>query len=213
MSTTAPWLLFLRHHRAAVLLGCAAGLAVVSAAAQHSEYGFVGRGEATTPLVRVITLTIGALAGVATGGNPPEVESLAGRRRMLAVNALVGAMLVASAALLAFAMTTGALLAGADAPWSLIAALTRSTIASAGLALLAATLLGHRYAWVLPIASMPLLTLVGSGADGEPLWWNTMNAAVTEPPSWAVALLLLATGSLAWNTHGWYWIAPWRQGR
>ena len=187
-----PWWLALRARRIGTALTMIVLLGALIVIAFTSTYGFAGRGGAITPVVRIIPVALGTVVGIASGSVRPDVEKLGGRR-------LEATVVVSLLALTVFAILVAAVAAYVGGAYMSEVAfiLLRGTLAYCGIAMMSAALLGHYYAWVLPIISVPAVTLMGFDNLGVPYPWNVLSAELSELVSWLMAFGAVLVGLAA----------------
>lgn len=185
-----PVRLCLRTRRAPWALCALVMCGGLLAASLTSSYAIAGRGDAVTPLVRLVPLVLGLVVGVSSGTAYSSVERLAGKRLVVVVrNQVVCLTAMACAVVLGSVLLTLAIAEDSVGMTALpvSARLVRGTVAYCGLAVVSATVIGHAYAWVLPTLSIPLVTLFGFSRLGVPYGWNPLNAPLDETLSWIAA--------------------------
>lgn len=221
-----PRWLVLRARRVGTAVIILILLGVLIVVALNSTYGFAGRGGAITPIVRLIPVLLGTVVGISSSSAQPDVEKLAGSRLevtvliilliltlfaalVAAMGAYVGGLIVdahpATVADLATAqLAQGGGIEGYSEGSSSISyigevalILMRGTIAYCGVSMLSAASFGHYYAWVLPVLTIPAVTLMGFDNLGVPYSWNVLSTALLEPTTWLVAVGAVLIGLVA----------------
>jgi hypothetical protein len=103
-----------------------------------------------------------------------------------------------SAALFIAATTVLVVMTSAAGVWPLGGGFLRNFVGCVGLCLLAAPVVGVRYAGLLPVAVILITALFGTSADGSALWWAWPVAESTSPIAAGAAAIILLLGATAY---------------
>ncbi|MFD7867790.1 hypothetical protein [Streptomyces sp. NPDC059783] len=185
---------YARVHRCGAILAGAAVVALLSAFFGGAPIALpsIGSGGLTTgvPYRQELPLLSAVFLAAALDG-PMAAHEEAGASRMHRTRNEYCAAMTAVVCAFSFLTETLAVDAGAGTVF------VRSLLIWFGLALLSARLLGQQLAWSVPLASVLLLIWY-------PLaWWDWTAAPASDPISWAVAAVALATGVVASGATAW----------
>lgn len=192
--------LCLRARRSGFAVAALAMLGAVTVLTFPAAYELLGRGGSMIPLMAMMPVLLGCVVGLTAGAVHPAVERLAGERLVRVVRVHAAALTAWGAMVMVASGWVGTWLFSEyidSTGWWLVTAMVRALMAYSGLSLLSSALLGSFYAWVLPVISIPVVTLLGSDDSGEPLVWNPVNAPPDQPVAWIVTSILLLAGMAA----------------
>lgn len=186
--------LYLRSRLAGYAALCLAGVALLSWAGMAwtlADPTYSVSTGALIPMIILGTLTSACVVALTTHSPFGDVERTAARTLPPLRLGHIGALILWGALTLA----TGLLTFDLEGAWPAnpLLMLLRDLAGFAGLALLAARLLGSGLSWTAPLVYAAILLVdVGTGV-GAPLWAWPLRPG-TDGASWSIALVMLATG-------------------
>ncbi len=104
-------------------------------------------------------------------------------------------VLSSAVALVVFSVARGPILGLAGA---------RNCMAWTGLALLAARVIGPQWSWTPAVGVVFVLEWFGRDGDGIPSWWAFASTGTTDPRTWTLVAILVASGLAATVATPWH---------